>query len=250
MSRVFLLPFFFFSGLTFPLYAGELPLSYDPLRGLEFFRKILEEQRLRYILLEGDLFEKGKEGSYFAYAPTNILADIRYISKLPLPKELFDKEKQMIQKYIGPKKGFASSLFIQTAFNNPGEESFVLKRHQPALLQGKVLRASLWVHSQGYPHRLVLLFQRANGRALSVSAGNLFWRGWRRLDLNLNHTKLGTDRRKNRSDYKAKFLGFRIQSAPNSEPGSLSLLFDNFLLLSEQQGKDYPGSEIEDSWDK
>lgn len=232
------------------MHSGEVPPSYDPAKGLEFFRKVLLEQSPQYLLLEGDLFEKDEkdEETYFAYAPANILADIRYIPKLPDPPELFAKEKQMIQKYLGNQKRFSSSLFIQTAFNNPGKDNFVLKRRWPVPLQGKILRASLWVHSQNYPHRLVLLFQKASGHPISVSAGNLFWRGWRRLDLNLAYAGLEAGKRKNSSKYRHKFLGFRILSAPNSKPGSVSLLIDNFLLLSDRRGTDYPGSEIEDRW--
>ena len=59
MRRIFLALFFFFSNLCLPLHSGEVPPSYDPAKGLEFFRKVLLEQSPQYLLLEGDLFEKG-----------------------------------------------------------------------------------------------------------------------------------------------------------------------------------------------
>lgn len=251
MSKVFFALFFFSIVLNLPLASGELPPGYDPSRGLEFFRKVLEEQSPQYLLLEGDLFEKGEtkgEGDYFPYKPANILTDIRYIPRLPLPLELFRKEKQMIWKYLGRQKSFTSSLFIQTAFDHPGKQNFMLKRREAVPLEGRLLRASLWVHSHNYPHRLVLLFQRARGDFLSVPVGELFFKGWRRFDLNLAHKEFGAGKRKNRRDHRHKFLGFRILSAPHAQPGPIALLIDNLLFLSDRRRTDYPGSEIEDSW--
>ena len=251
MSRIFF-PFLLLqSFLFFPIYAREIPPPIPELRGSpEFFRQALGEQDSPYLLLEGDLFEEEGKEEYFPHAPSNILCDIRYISKTASQEEAFArdfaKEKRIVREHLGSKKGFRSSLFVQTAFTDPGKQSLVLKRRRPVFLEGKLLRASFWVHSQNYPHRLVLLFKNSRGKLVPLKGIRLFWRGWKQVNLNLELSGLEADKRRNSPRYRPSFIGFRILSAPNSKADSIALLFDNLLFLSSQRGRRYPGSEIED----
>ncbi len=240
------------------LLAGERPKPYDLSSKLDSLGQFLRENSPRYRLIEGDLFEKQR--AYQAYAPSNMLAQLRYVPSTSQDKpEAFIKEIELLSKHLkqsqkditaDQKQGsrFTKSLSVQTAFQFPGKENFVFYAKPPIHFTDALIQASLWIHSQKYPHCLVLLFQNSRGRKVRVSTGPLLWQGWRRISIDLPHSLATFPRVKATDKQKHSFLGFMIQSLSWARAGRVALQIDNFLFLSHIREPVYPGSEIEDTW--
>ncbi len=238
----------FLDPLRKELLSREITPKYNPSKDLELFTNALKEKNNQYRLLKGAFFEKMPE--YIAHAPSNMLVDIRYISKTPASgasKALFLRESEMIKMYLDKKVSFKKSLFIQNAFQTPRTEQLYLKTRKAIFLRARLLSASLWVHSQNYPHHLILVFQNSRNKRVEVSAGKLNWHGWRRLHIKLPqvHFPMG---RLVRSDSQHQFLGFKIKAGSYFKNGNFSIILDNFLILGDMKELNYPGAEIEDVW--
>ncbi len=226
-----------------PLYGRELPLHYNALQQVNNLSQLLDQQSGRYQLLVADLFEK--KHLYRPYISSAMLADLRYIPKPP-KGAAFDKESKLIRDFIDKDARFQQTLLIHTSFNLPGEENFSCKLLRPIPLKGRPYRASLWVYSQLYPHRLKLIFQNRGREIFTTATEPLLWHGWRRLDLPL--TRLQNSVKRRRTAGKFSFSGFIIASSPRAEAGQLSLMIDNLLILSDIRELHYPGFEVEDAW--
>lgn len=219
-----------------------MPKPYDALGQVKLLDWILSEKPRSYRLLLADSFENIRP--WRPRAASTQLSDVRFVYKTPVGRA-FEREKLIIDGFT--KTNHEQSLFIHTSFDVPGRQVYWLRPDIEVRLPGKLFRASLWVHSNSYLHRLVLLFENANGKEVRVSAGSLYWKGWRRLDLQLPQSLFKRGRRaKNR--YLHKFTGFLIISHPRADPGDVALLLDNLIVLTDIREFRYPGVEYSDNW--
>ena len=227
------------------LSARELPAPYDADGQVEMLDQLIESYGGRYRLWPVDLFEN--ERQYAPVANSTMLSDVRSIYKTPeqpaFAREAAVIENRWIPASSAPEKlGFSRSLFVHTSFEIPGRQSYRLEVQQPAVIEGQLFRASLWVHSNMYRHGLELLFRNADGREVRVPLGPLLWHGWRRLEVQLPPELYRRGRHIERR-YRHEFLGFLIRSHPKTEPGDVALLFDSLLVVSDVQELGYPGVE-------
>jgi hypothetical protein len=154
----------------------------------------------------------------------------------------------MVSGWSSGEVNFERSLFIHSSFRLPGKEQYWLKASRPLLIQGQLLRASLWIHSNMYKHSLSLLFRNADGRTVKAPVGNLLWHGWRRLDIALPAELYRRGRLADRR-YAHYFSGILIESHPLAEAGDFAIMLDNFLVLSDIKEFEYPGYEQADIWE-
>lgn len=247
LPLVLLVLLFHLTGVSKQISAREFSpaASSDAKSNISFLENLLAKHASRFQLLEGDLFEAKKR--YDAYAPSNMLSTIKHIQKKP-DNPTFQNELKLLQKHLAKGPLARSVLFIQTAFNVPGNESFTVKLRQPVALHGRLISISLWVHSQNYPHSLKLLFLNRQGRSIAINAGRLLWEGWRRLRLDLPAGFFDNTNRLIQSRKKHQFVGFRLFSPRGGWAKSkyVSIMLDNLLVLSDTTDNRHPGSEIED----
>lgn len=210
---------------------------------VRILRAILKEQSPRYRLLPVDLFESKQ--SYKTRANSSMLDDRRYVFKKP-EHSAFQLEMRLIRRYQ-PAAGAERSLFIHTAFEIPGRQAYQLLLTKSVILPGQLTRASIWVYSNHYAHRLDFLFQNANGARIRVHGPTLSWYGWRRLELDLPASLYHRGHRIDHR-YKHSFLGFVIQSSSRARAGAINIGLDNFLIMSDFQELNYPGTEFDDIW--
>ena len=235
--------FFWFILSSKAIFANEFPTSfYNPSTDLGFFNAILKQKKNKYKLWAIDLFEK--ENLYLIYDSSNSLRQIQNIKKVPNSK-FFNQEKKLIWERGKKNALFQKSLFIQTAFHLLGKQYCYVKLKKPISLKGRLLHASLWVHSQNYPHRLLLRFS-SNSKIINVDIGSLSWYQWKRVQKKMPEILFPKARllQKKRAH---QFLGFVIQSRRHTKQ-EVSLLLDNFLILTDQDRWSYSGAEIDDTW--
>lgn len=225
--------------------ARTLPAPYDAAGQVQMLEEILREDGRRYELQVIDLFEDDRP--YAPRANSTMLSDVRRIFRAPEGAP-FEREGALLRARLGEATSFERALFLHSSFELPGQQSYWLQPAEPILVRGKLLRASLWVHSDMYRHRLWLLFRTASGREVRADAGPLLWRGWRRLDVGLPAELQRRGRRQERP-YDHQFTGFLIESSPHSDAGDFALMIDNALVLADLEELRYPGTELLDVWD-
>lgn len=218
-----------------------MPGPNDALGQVRLLDYLLSGEDGRYRLLVADSFE-GRP--WAARAASNPLAQVSYIYKTP-DNEAFKREQSLLETYT--RDGFRQSLFIHTSFETPGRESFWIRPATPVKLEGQLLRCSLWVHSEGYLHTLVLLFRNADGQKVNVDLGGLHWKGWRRIDVQLPPALFRRGRGAT-NRYTHQLTGILIRSHPLSEPGDVALMLDHLLVVSDVAEFRYPGFEYRDAW--
>ncbi len=226
-------------------FARTLPAPYDAAGQVQLLEEILREYPLRYEIQAIDLFEEDRP--YAPRANSTMLSDVRRIFRAP-EGAAFEREAALLRARLGESVRFERALFLHSSFELPGRQSYWLQPAEPILVRGKALRASLWVHSDMYRHRLWLLFRTASGRDVRADAGPLLWRGWRRLDVALPAELQRRGRRQERP-YDHHFTGFLIESSPHSDAGDFALMLDDVLVLTDLEELRYPGTELLDAWD-
>lgn len=223
--------------------SAEIPRPYDPDGQVRLFQRILETKPERYRAHLLESFEG--ERMYEPRAATNQLSDIRFLEKTPTIGA-FNAEVDLLRSRnidASSKK----SLFLNFGFQFPGRDHFWLRPTEPVGIVGQPFRISLWVHSKRYLHNLTLLFENSNGKEVRLSAGRLDWDGWRRIDLQAPANLSDRGRRLERR-HTAKFTGFLIDSSPLEESGTVCIMIDNLVVISDMTDLMFPGSEIPDSW--
>lgn len=239
---VILLFFLMFLDFSGDLTAAPRSRPHDALGQVKLLEQLLLEGGDRYRLIIVEPFENDRP--WTTRAPSTELSDIRYLYKAPVG-EAFRRESDLINRL--QQTGSEQSLFVHTSFTDPGRQSYTILPSRKITVRGRLFRASLWVHSHMYLHRLELIFENSSGKTVRVSAGNLYWRGWRRLEIPLPPTLFKRGSVTERF-YRHQFKGFRIISHPLAQPGDVALLFDNLLILSDESEYRYPGNEYSDSW--
>ncbi len=230
------------------LWANELPKPYHFAAGLGMMQSLIsQEGQGLYRLLDVDLFEEKSccYKPYGSYSQNNL---VLYVKKRP-QHSVFNQESDLIAKSIGS-KNVQESLFVQTSFRIPSQagEHLILYKDKPVALEGRLLFASLWIHSQNYSHHMYLLFQRER-KSIRVPLGRLLWQGWRRVFVKLPASMRNTTRLlKNSSIF---YKGLQITaaaSAKGEQERQLSLLIDRLLILAYQSKYRYPGAQMPDTW--
>lgn len=217
------------------------PAPYDAIGTVRAWESLLTaDDRYRLYVLEE--FEHRK---YVAYSPSTELADLYYIFNTPNNKA-FQYESSLVANY-SEVESTSRSLMVMTSFTVPGVQNFHFKPESELPIYGRPTRLSVWVRSDEYPHRLEFEFKNAIGQTVTVDAGRLFWKGWRRLDIKLP-VELYRFSRLTGDQNKTSFTGISIYSHPKSKPGSISLQFDHLLILSDISNQQYNGAEIVDEW--
>ena len=241
IALLFTLLLFVFFG---PLRASEIPRPYDAEGQLAVLEGYLAAKPDRYRLLVLDTFENLRP--YDSHASSSALDDIRFVYRSP-ENRAFRQEKDMVTAFGTGEISFEQCLFVHTSFELPGQQVFEFRPRVTVPFHGQPVRVSVWIHSQMYRHRLALLFENADSRPVRVDAGYLNWNGWRRVSLELP-AELHRRGRGPGKPFGGKFMGFLIESSPNSEAGDVALMFDDLLLLTDMGQLQYPGSEISDTW--
>ena len=223
--------------VSVPLSARSYPPSYEAESGVNAWQELAEDDR--YHIIVADPFE---DTVYRPYAPSTELADIRYIYDSPLSKA-FNTESFL----TGQSDQSRRSLLVMTSFTIPGKQNFQFKPDQPIVIRGQPYRLAVWIRSNEYRHRIEFLFRNADSKLIRVDGGQLYWKGWQRLDITLpaNLHKLG---RRIGHQTGATFEGIVIYSNPKSAPGNITLQFDSLLILSDFNRLNYNGAEIVDEW--
>lgn len=242
MVAIALLLLLLLTSSTGDLTAAPRARPYDALGQVKLLERLLVEGGDRYRLIIIDPFENTRP--WTTRAPSTQLSDIRHLYKTPTGKA-FRRESDLINRLQEIDSG--QSLFVHTSFTDPGRQSYTILPARKIMIRGRLFRASLWVHSQMYLHRLELIFENSSGKTVRVSAGNLYWHGWRRVEIPLPPSLFKRGSIAERF-YRHEFKGFRIISHPLAPPGDLALLFDNLLILSDDSEYQYPGNEYSDSW--
>ncbi len=233
-----------FTAACLQVNAAELPKPYDALGQVNLLDGLLSEKPDRYRLLVVDTFE-----NLHPYAPranSTELSDVRFVFKTP-DDPAFLVERELIEGWSNEEPGFERSLMIHTSFTVPGRQSYWLRPTVPVRLRGQLVRGSIWVHSNTYRHRLFLLFENADGLEIKLPIANLHWNGWRRLSFTLPAELYRRGRRAD-NQYDHLFTGFLIQSHPLGAAGSVAIMLDNLLILSDWVEFQYPGYEYSDQW--
>lgn len=231
------------SGGAASLSSNTYPPPYDAKGGVAAWEALLTEQGDRYNLTVLEPFESLRQ--YRPYAPSTELAETRYVYQIP-DDPAFTIEHRLVGAYSEIDSD-SQSLLVQCSFTTPGRQHFEIRPAEPLRIYGQPFRLSLWVHSQGYPHRLEFMFRNADGRPVRVDAGSLNWKGWRRLDLTLP-AELNRPGKRIAHRFGAQLEGIVIRSHPSTEPGAVALMLDHLLILTDLQMVRRPGGEIIDRW--
>lgn len=237
-------PLFVGNAWDYKLQAAEVPKPYDSLGQVRFLSALLGEKPERYRLFVIDAMENHRP--YASYAASTDLDEVRYVFKAP-DEKAFLEEQDISTAFSQGQISYEQSLFLHFSFNTPGVQGYQVRPQEPVRLPGQPFRASLWVHSDMVAHTLYLLFRNSNGKEVRVNAGPLLWHGWRRLDLHLPPQLFERGKRADKR-YTAEFTGFFIQSHAKEKAGDVSLMIDNFLLVTDILELSYPGAEISDTW--
>lgn len=224
------------------LRGAELPDPGDFSGMVNFWERFFTETRDRYLLIPVDTFEKDR--LYFSRANSSDHVDVRFLFKKP-EHPGFIKEMNMIHTFGSSGAESERSLFINTSFNIPGQ-IFMLNADRPIHLKGRPVRASIWINSNKTRNSLSLIFYSSSGKEIEVPVKTLFWKGWKRIDIALPETLYNDKYHTEKS--RLSFKGFVIRSPSGSETESVSILMDNFLVLSDISGLQYSGSEYADEW--
>lgn len=227
-----------------PIHALERVPRYDPQGQLRVLDELLAMKPEHYRLTLIDSFERMRP--YRARAASNSHSDIYFVHRIP-PGRAFRTERNLIHGWTTGDTTFEQSLLIHTTVEIPGEQNFHIIPQENVMISGQPFRASLWVHSNMYRHKLILLFENADGQEVRVTAGRLDWNGWRRLDIRLPEELYRRGRGPGRL-FGGKFTGFLIETSPHSEAGDMAVMLDNFLVVTDILALQYPGSEIMDTW--
>jgi hypothetical protein len=229
--------------ITSDLTSSEFPKPYDVDAQINSLKQFMLKFSDRYSLQLVDGFEK--EFLYSPGANSSDLSDIRFLYLVP-KNQAYENEKSIILKYAAQNVSFDRSLFIHTSFNIPGQ-NFHFIPHKQIELKGQLYSASIWINSNNTQNSLSLLFKNASEKNVEVNIGKLNWNGWKRLEIQLPQSL--QRRGKNfATRYKHSFTGFLLRSPTGKETSTVSLMIDNFLIISDTKEISYPGSEILDNW--
>lgn len=231
------------AGRSVDLEANVYPPPYDAKGRVLALEALLTTQGDRYSLVVLEPFEGIRQ--YRPHAPSTELAETRYVHQTP-DDPGFAEERRMVEAF-GENATNDQSLLVQCSFTSPGRQHFEIRPSEPLRITGQPYRLSLWIHSQSYRHRLEFVFRNADGQSVHVDAGNLNWKGWRRIDLTLPDRLYRAGRRVQHR-FGAELESIVIHSHPGEQPGAVALLLDQLLILTDMQLLRYPGSGIVDSW--
>jgi len=224
------------------LLGAPRPQALDPESRINHWSQLLIEQREIYRVYPVALFED--QPHLKVISPATPLAVVKTVYKRAI-EAAFNKETELINRFYPSSS--RRSLFVHTSFEIPGQQNFQVEFKEPLKLKGRLLAVSLWVYSNDYPHRLVLLFNNQAGKKIEISAGNLNWLGWRRLEIRLP-THFFNPPRKISTAEGHSLIGFRIVSHPRSSAGDVSIMLDNILAFADRRTNSYPGAEFSDEW--
>lgn len=228
--------------VCFPLFArsdsGRLISEIQTMDG------IVTEMNGRYKL---HVIEPFEDRLYSSRAASVDLDIIQYRFSQPEPEEAYLREQDAVRKHAPDAVLGNRTLQVQSAFSVPGRQVYFFKPDREIEIPGQPLRGSLWVKSNGYMHRLVMLLRNANGKPVSIDLGTLSYKGWRRLSFDFPQSVYEPGSSiENR--YGAKLTGFKILSSKHDQSYSFSIQMDQFLVISDYTQQQYPGAEIEDNW--
>ncbi|MEM7183527.1 MAG: flagellar filament outer layer protein FlaA, partial [Spirochaetota bacterium] len=159
----------------------------------------------------------------------------------------FATEAELYSKYSNRFTRNLQSLFLHSNFANPNREHISLKPKRKIIFPGGVpIRFFLWVYSNGYDLNLrAHLWQKKSGKLL-VSLGKLDHFGWKRFEITIplqkKHRLLYEKRR-----FPIELTGLSLKPGSSLQKGDFFLYFDQMAVLLEN-GMEYPGSEIRDTW--
>lgn len=227
---------------TLRLEAAPVPKADNELERVLVLKDILSKHQNEYILYAAEPFENIR--LWKSYASSTPLDDLRYLNKTP-DSRAFSIESAL--KTLPPQEKSAKSLFLQISFESPGKQVYQIQPKDPILIKGRLSALSLWVHSNRYRHSMTLLFRNASEKIIRIEAGNLNWFGWKRLYIPVNTRNFGPNKNQ-AGKFEHQLIGILIRSHKKEDPGSVSLMLDNLLILSDIREMRYPGSEHQDSW--
>lgn len=142
-------------------------------------------------------------------------------------------------------------LGVQTAFNRKGDNWFEVipvKDGNPyeIPLTGNVSNIDLWVWGANYLYYLEIMVRDAEGRVHVLSAGNLAYKGWRNVIVNIPGWMVQESRL--RSGPKTMtFVGFRVRSDAAEYVDDFTIYFDHVKYTSNSLSYIYDGYELQDT---
>lgn len=227
-----------------PTKGAERPLPYDAEAQVRLWDGLVTTRKDRYEIVVVEPFENLRR--WKSRAASTPLDEIRYVFKTP-NERAFQLDKDLLHAWAPDDLEFEQSLLVHTNFSVPGEQVYAAYPDRPIPIKGLPERMCLWVHSEGYHHRLVFIFRNADDREVRVELPPLIWKGWRRVDVNLPDALKRRGRRAGHHTG-AHLTGFLIESHRLSGAGEVAVLLDNLAILTDTVDLRYPGSEIPDQW--
>ncbi len=224
--------------------ASERPLPYDAEAQIKLWDGLVATRSDRYEIVVAEPFENLRR--WKSRAASTPLDELRYVFKTPTGKS-FQLDQDLLHAWAESDLEFEQSLLLHTSFTVPGEQTYAALPERPIFIKGLPERMCLWVHSEGYHHRLVFLFRNADDREVRVELPPLVWKGWRRLDITLPDALKKRGRRAGKHTG-VHLTGFVLESNRLEKAGEIAVLLDNLAFLVDVVDLRYPGSEIPDSW--
>jgi hypothetical protein len=210
--------------------AGEVPDPADDAGRVQILKKTLSSGSERFILIPAELFEQDR--IWRVYNPSTALNIISFTEKTP-SGPVFTEENDLIKSFY-PSYNSRYSLMIHTSFEHPGTEQFRMIPSHEILLPETILRLSVWVHSESYAHRLILLFEDSRQKEIRVNLGSLDFKGWKRIEKNLP-AELSTYFYHGRPNGRqSRLKAVIIESGSSEKRGDATILLDSLLILGEK----------------
>ena len=175
------------------------------------------------------------------------ISHIQTLSFVPvLPdSEVYQLESREFTDQFPKEKNL--SLMVQTYLNNPFEERIILEPREPRFFyNGIPIRISLWIQSNYYKGKIILVFNNPLYGDIKLDLGSLDFGGWKRFEKNTN---ISSYKFKQKSHFKERFTfkGLYLEFTKKQVPTQLLLYFHRLGILIEKHPT-YPGSEVQDDW--
>ena len=140
---------------------------------------------------------------------------------------------------------------VQIAFNRKGDNWFEIYPAKDGApyevpLIGTVTQMDFWVWGANYRYFIDLLVRDADGRVHTLPAGNLLYKGWRNVVVNIPGWIVQSSRL--RSGRRAMtFVGLRVRTDPEEFVDEFKIYLDQIKYTTNSLENIYDGYELQDA---
>ncbi len=162
---------------------------------------------------------------------------MNYFDGQPNSLRVFNKEGD-VPKVLG----------VKTSYLRKGENWFEVypekdgKPYEIPLI-GTVSQIDFWVWGANYLYFLDILVRDADGRVVTLPAGNLAFEGWKNIVLGMP-SNIRQKSRLRSGQKSLSFVGFRVRTDPDEYVDDFNIFFDNLKYSANTLSNIYDGYDL------